>query len=159
MAPNKRLSDAAANSCAPQRTNRTVRKRCWQDRSLPCPELSCSEKSMKGVKGRVRRAGPALVNRAQAVSAFRLRSSRSFCVARRRHSREGPAALRRRYHCPSRGCLVNRSRNCTRCRVPPFRRRYHCPESGCHPSRLRFASAGPLPDRTREQHSLMLAGK
>ena len=80
---------------------------------------------------------PALVNRAQEVSARRLRSSRSYGIARRRHSHEGPAASRRRYHCPSRGCLVNRSRNCTRCRVPPFRRRYHCPESGCHLSRRR----------------------
>jgi hypothetical protein len=34
-----------------------------------------------------------------------------------------PAVIscRRRYHCPSRGCLVNRSRDCTRSRVPPLR--------------------------------------
>ena len=34
-------------------------------------------------------------------------------VRGRRHS------CRRRYHCPERGCLVNRSRDCTRSRVPP----------------------------------------
>jgi hypothetical protein len=35
----------------------------------------------------------------------------------------GPAVMpcRRRYHCPSFGCLLNRSRDCTRSRVPPLR--------------------------------------
>ena len=34
----------------------------------------------------------------------------------------GPAVIsfRRRYHCPSFGCLLNRSRDCTRSRVPPL---------------------------------------
>ena len=36
--------------------------------------------------------------------------------ARRRHSPAGPAviACRRRYHCPAFGCLVDRSRDCSR---------------------------------------------
>jgi Nucleotidyl transferase AbiEii toxin, Type IV TA system len=35
----------------------------------------------------------------------------------------GPAviACRRRYHCPAFGCLLNRSRDCTRSGVPPLR--------------------------------------
>lgn len=75
----------------------------------------------------------------------------------------GPAVIsfRRRYHCPSFGCLLNRSRDCTRSRVPPSfscRRRYHCPAPGAS---LRFA---PRPSgfhhfcdrrlRCRENHSL-----
>jgi len=37
----------------------------------------------------------------------------------------GPAVIsfRRRYHCPSFGCRFNRSRDCTRSRVPPLSRR------------------------------------
>jgi len=45
----------------------------------------------------------------------------------------GPAVIsfRRRYHCPSFGCLLNRSRDCTRSRVPPLsRRRYADPPAG-----------------------------
>src|ERR1700722_3150054 len=30
------------------------------------------------------------------------------------------AAVWRRYHCPSPGCFLNRSRDCTRSRVPPL---------------------------------------
>lgn len=52
--------------------------------------------------------------------AIRLRSTRRSCVARRRHSHEG-LPVRHRYHCPSRGYLFNRSRDCTRSRVPPLR--------------------------------------
>src|ERR1700710_972077 len=45
----------------------------------------------------------------------------------------GPAVIsfRRRYHCPSFGCLFYRSRDCTRSRVPPLsRRRYADPPAG-----------------------------
>lgn len=34
-------------------------------------------------------------------------------------TRRRAAASRHRYHCPSRGCLFNRSRDCTRFRAPP----------------------------------------
>ena len=56
----------------------------------------------------------------------------------------GPAVIsfRRRYHCPSFGCLLNRSRDCTRSRVPPLsRRRYADPPAGASFSCLRFALA------------------
>jgi hypothetical protein len=56
----------------------------------------------------------------------------------------GPAVIsfRRRYHCPSFGCLLNRSRDCTRSRVPPLsRRRYADPPAGASFSCLRFAPA------------------
>jgi hypothetical protein len=56
----------------------------------------------------------------------------------------GPAVIsfRRRYHCPSFGCLLNRSRDCTRSRVPPLsRRRYADPPAGASFCCLRFASA------------------
>ena len=40
-------------------------------------------------------------------------------------------SFRRRCHCPSFGCLLNRSRDCTRSRVPPLsRRRYADPPAG-----------------------------
>ena len=57
------------------------------------------------------------------VSAVRLRSLARYSVARRRPSLSGPAVIsfRRRYHCPALGCLFNRSRDCTRSRVPPLR--------------------------------------
>jgi hypothetical protein len=65
----------------------------------------------------------ALVNRARCVSAIRLRSLTQadiMCRSPEALARRA-AAARHRYHCPSRGCLVNRSRDCTRSRVPPLR--------------------------------------
>jgi hypothetical protein len=68
-------------------------------------------------------AGRALVNRA----ARRLGHPTSIPRAIMSRSPEalalGPAVIsfRRRYHCPSFGCLLNRSRDCTRSRVPPLR--------------------------------------
>ena len=56
----------------------------------------------------------------------------------------GPAVIsfRRRYHGPSFGCLLNRSRDYTRPRVPPLsRRRYADPPAGASFSCLRFAPA------------------
>jgi hypothetical protein len=41
------------------------------------------------------------------------RSPEALARGPRRH------ACRRRYHCPAFGCLLNRSRDCTRSRVPP----------------------------------------
>jgi len=57
------------------------------------------------------------------VSAIRLRSlaqAHIMCRSPEALARRA-AASRHRYHCPSRGCLVNRSRDCTRSRVPPLR--------------------------------------
>jgi hypothetical protein len=48
-------------------------------------------------------------------------------------------SFRRRYHCPSFGCRLNRSRDCTRSRLPPLlRRRYADPPAGASFSCLRF---------------------
>ena len=68
----------------------------------------------------------------------------------------GPAVIsfRRRYHCPSFGCLLNRSRDCTRSRVPPLsRRRYADPPAGASFSCLRFAPFG-LPSLLRKKAEL-----
>ena len=61
------------------------------------------------------------MNRARCVSAIRLRSLTQadiMCRSPEALARRA-AASRHRYHCPSRGCLVNRSRDCTRFRAPP----------------------------------------
>ena len=57
----------------------------------------------------------------QRVSAFRLRSLAQIMCRSPEALALGAAVIscRRRYHCPERGCLVNRSRDCTRSRVPP----------------------------------------
>jgi hypothetical protein len=105
------------------------------------PELSLPGSSF----GRVRQ-GPhqALVNRA----AGRLGHPASIPRAIMSRSPEalalGPAVIsfRCRYHCPSFGCLLNRSRDCTRSRVPPLsRRRYADPPAGASICCLRFAPA------------------
>ena len=105
------------------------------------PELSLPGFSF----GRVRQVPHrALVNRA----ARRLGHPASIPRAITSRSPEalalGPAVIsfRRRYHCPSFGCLLNRSRDCTRSRVPPLsRRRYADPPAGASFSCLRFAPA------------------
>ena len=99
-------------------------------RRHPVPELSLPGFSF----GRVRQVPHrALVNRA----ARRLGHPASIPRAIMSRSPEalalGPAVIsfRRRYHCPSFGCLLNRSRDCTRSRVPPLsRRRYADPPAG-----------------------------
>ena len=114
-------------------------------RRHPVPELSLPGFSF----GRVRQVPHrALVNRA----ARRLGHPASIPRAIMSRSPEalalGPAVIsfRRRYHCPSFGCLLNRSRDCTRSRVPPLsRRRYADPPAGASFSCLRFAPALSLP--------------
>jgi hypothetical protein len=88
------------------------------DAQTPVPALSLPGFSF----GRVRQVPHrALVNRA----ARRLGHPASIPRAIMSRSPEalalGPAVIsfRRRYHCPSFGCLLNRSRDCTRSRVPP----------------------------------------
>jgi hypothetical protein len=72
------------------------------------------------------RAAPphrALVNRAALRSAIRLRSLaqglRSSSPGTLGNGARRHEACRRRYHCPVPGCPLNRSRRCTRSRVPP----------------------------------------
>ena len=122
-------------------------------RGHPVPEFSLPGFSF----GRVRQVPHrALVNRA----ARRLGHPASIPRAIMSRSPEalalGPAVIsfRRRYHCPSFGCLLNRSRDCTRSRVPPLsRRRYADPPAGASFSCLRFAPFG-LPSLLRKKAAL-----
>ena len=59
-------------------------------------------------------------------------------------------SCRRRYHCPERGCLVNRSRDCTRSRVPPS---FHAGVAITAPRRV------PLPSLRALRASITFAKK
>ena len=85
--------------------------------SFPTP-VSRADKSQTS---RLHSFEHSLLLHATTAHAFRLRSLAQIMCRSPEALALGAAVIscRRRYHCPERGCLVNRSHDCTRSRVPP----------------------------------------